>query len=140
MPLHRLYVPPTLYTDTEKAALAEAITKLYSRIPPFYVVVLFIEVPEQNYFVSGKPTKNFVRFVVHHMARQFDGDVQKRNFMDRYEAALEPFTKGKNVDWEVQVADMDPVLWNENGIRPPPPNSEAEDTWKALNRPVPYEL
>lgn len=77
--------------------------------------------------------------------------------MNRYEKALEPFTKGRGIDWEVQVQDVDVspqfalfwsistthahmqrVTWNENGINPPLPNTKAEDEWKSLNRPVPY--
>jgi hypothetical protein len=27
--------------------------------------------------------------------------------MDRYEKAIEPFTKGRGIDWEVQVVDAD---------------------------------
>ena len=30
--------------------------------------------------------------------------------MDRYEKAIEPFTKGRGVDWEVQVEDCDVSL------------------------------
>lgn len=27
--------------------------------------------------------------------------------MDRYEAAIEPFTKGRGIDWEVQIEEVD---------------------------------
>jgi hypothetical protein len=27
--------------------------------------------------------------------------------MDRYEKALEPFTKARGIDWEVQITDAD---------------------------------
>jgi hypothetical protein len=27
--------------------------------------------------------------------------------MDRYEKALEPFTKGRAIDWEIQIEDCD---------------------------------
>ncbi|THV00315.1 hypothetical protein K435DRAFT_657510 [Dendrothele bispora CBS 962.96] len=139
MPLHRLYVPPNLYTPEEKSAIAKAITGVYSGLPTFYVVVVFVDVPKQNYFVGGEQTDRFLRIVVHHVARQFASDERKRNFMDRYEAALEPWTKRKGIDWEIQVAALDHVSWNENGIRPPLGDTEAEKLWKELNRPVPYE-
>jgi len=77
--------------------------------------------------------------------------------MGRYEKALEPFTKGRGIDWEIQVQDCDVslqivpfwsicttvpymqrVTWNENGINPPLPDTEAENEWKVQNRPVPY--
>ncbi|KAJ7586913.1 putative oxalocrotonate tautomerase [Mycena floridula] len=60
MPLHRIYVPPSLYSEAEKGALAGAITKIYSTMPSFYVVVIFIDVPKNNYFVGGQKTDNFV--------------------------------------------------------------------------------
>jgi hypothetical protein len=30
--------------------------------------------------------------------------------MDRYEQALEPFTKGRGIDWEVQIEECDVSL------------------------------
>jgi hypothetical protein len=37
-------------------------------------------------------------------------DIVKRDFMDRYEKALDPFTKGRGIDWEVQVEECDVSL------------------------------
>ncbi|KAJ7587338.1 putative oxalocrotonate tautomerase [Mycena floridula] len=140
MPLHRIYVPPDLYSDDEKAALSEAITRIYKSLPTFYVVVIFIDVPKNNYFVGGKETDSFVRFVVHHVARHFNSDEHKKGFMTMYQAALDPFTKEKGVDWEVQiVGDLDRALWTENGMAPPLSNTEGEELWKKLNKAVPYE-
>lgn len=31
----------------------------------------------------------------------------KRGFMVRYEAALAPWTKGRGIDWEVQITEDD---------------------------------
>ncbi|KIM79868.1 hypothetical protein PILCRDRAFT_823055 [Piloderma croceum F 1598] len=138
MPLHRLYVPPNLYSAEDKAVIAEAITKVYAQLPAFYVVVLFIDIDKENYFVGGKRSERFVRIAVQHIARQFSDDPAKRNFMDRYEQALEPFTKGRGIDWEVQIEECDRILWNENGINPPLPNTEAENEWKMQNRAVPF--
>ena len=124
MPLHRFYVPPGLYTAEDKAKLSEAITAVYASIPRFYVVVVFIEVDKDSYYVGGKPTDNFVRVVIHHLARQFPkyvtisakeirhlqrlrSDQRKKQFMDTYEKAIEPFTKERGVDWEVEISDED---------------------------------
>ena len=71
MPLHRLYVPHALYSAEDKSAIAEAITKVYAAIPAFYVVVLFISVDKEDYYVGGKRDDNFVRISVEHFARQF---------------------------------------------------------------------
>jgi phenylpyruvate tautomerase PptA (4-oxalocrotonate tautomerase family) len=71
MPLHRFYVPPNLYSAEDKAAIAEAITEVYPRLPAFYVVVLFINIDKESYFVGGKRNESFVRIAVQHVARQF---------------------------------------------------------------------
>lgn len=34
-------------------------------------------------------------------------DVDKRIFMDLYEKALGPFTKGRGIDWEIQIEECD---------------------------------
>ncbi|KAJ6526818.1 putative oxalocrotonate tautomerase enzyme-domain-containing protein [Mycena capillaripes] len=109
MPLHRLFVPKGLYTPADKAALAQAITDIYFDLPPFYVVVLFIELEPTNFFVGGKTTQRMLRITVEHVARNFAeaDDTSKRAFMDRYEIALAPFTKARGIDSEVQVVDCD---------------------------------
>ena len=125
MPLHRWFVPPHLYSDDDKAAIAKAITSCYPTLPPFYVVVLFVDIQENSYFVGGEKNNNFVRIGIEHLARHFSewvealclkdwnlliatcSDVAKRVFMNRYEASIEPFTKGRGIDWEVQISECD---------------------------------
>jgi len=68
MPLHRFYIPRNTYSKEDKAALGKAITDIYDFLPTFYVVVLFIEVDKEDYFVGGKAVDNFVRVVVHHVS------------------------------------------------------------------------
>jgi len=68
MPLHRFYIPRNTYSKEDKEALSEAVTAVYNESPKFYVVVLFIEVDKDDYFVGGKAVDNFVRVVVHHIA------------------------------------------------------------------------
>ncbi|KAJ7732647.1 putative oxalocrotonate tautomerase [Mycena metata] len=139
MPLHRFFTPKGLYSREDKAAIAAAVTGVYASLPPFYVVVLFIDIDIDSYFVGGKSTDKFLRIGVEHIARNFSDDKSKRSFMDRYEKALEPFTAGRGIDWEVQITDDDRMLWNENGMPPPPANSEEEKLWKEENRAVPFE-
>ncbi|KAJ7143860.1 putative oxalocrotonate tautomerase [Mycena epipterygia] len=141
MPLHRLFVPKGLYTQEDKEAIGKAITNIYTAppvsLPAFYVVVLFIELEPGNIIVGGEVTERMVRIGVEHIARNFANDAHKRKFMDRYEIALEPFTKRRGIDWEVQVTDDDRLLWNLNGMAPPQPNTEEEQIWRQENRAVP---
>ncbi|KAF7358211.1 Tautomerase-3 domain-containing protein [Mycena venus] len=139
MPLHRIFVPKGFYSSTDKAAWAEAITEVYAFLPPFYVIVLFIELDAGNIFVGGKATKRMVRISVEHVARNFTDDSSKRGFMDRYEKVLEPFTKARGIDWEVQIVDCDRLLLNLNGMALPEENTEEERIWKSENRAVSRE-
>ncbi|KAH7723639.1 hypothetical protein AAVH_08745 [Aphelenchoides avenae] len=142
MPLHRIYHAAGAFTDEQQQGLAQAITDIYVEkvgLPPFYVVVLFVEVAKESFFIGGEPTDKFVRITVQHIARQFENDEQKKGFLDLYEGTIAPFIKERGFDWEVSVELVDRDLWRENGLIPPQPNSEAEKEWKRLNKAVPYE-
>lgn len=69
MPLHRWFVPPGLYSAEDKKAIAAAIRQVYGHLPAFYVVTLFINVDEEDYFVGEDNRSNFVRICVENMAR-----------------------------------------------------------------------
>ncbi|KAK0499544.1 putative oxalocrotonate tautomerase enzyme-domain-containing protein [Armillaria luteobubalina] len=118
MPLHRFYTPIGFYSKEDKAAVVKAVDK-------------------ENFYVGAEATDNFVRLVVHHMAAHFSNEY-KKEFMEKYEKALEPFIKARGADWEIQIAEMDRHLWGMNGINPPPRNSEAETRWIIENRPSEY--
>ncbi|KAJ7438117.1 putative oxalocrotonate tautomerase [Mycena galericulata] len=114
MPLHRFFTPKGLYSPEDKAAIARAVTGIYPQLPPFYVVVLFIEFDWESFFVGGEATNKFLRIAIEHITRNFPDDIDtrtKHQFMDRYEKALEPFTKGRGINWEVQVTDADVGLF-----------------------------
>ncbi|KAF8596003.1 hypothetical protein BDV93DRAFT_514506 [Ceratobasidium sp. AG-I] len=142
MPMHRIYTAQGLYTPAEKHALSKAITAVYQgsavRLPDFYVVVLFIDLPKDSYFIGGEPNDAFVRFNIQHLARHFDKD-QKLGFMKMYEEAIKPFTAHKGLDWEVNLDEADQLTWHENGMSPPAPKSEGEALWIKLNKAVPFE-
>ncbi|KAJ3872219.1 putative oxalocrotonate tautomerase [Lentinula edodes] len=138
MPFHRFYCSANLYSKEEKQAIARSITELYARvpIPRFYVVVNFIEVGQDDCYVGGEPNTKFLRICVQHLARNLQTVEEKRNFMERYEKTLEPYTKDKGIDWEVQISNEDPLFWNLNGICPPPFGSESYQMWVKVNKPV----
>jgi phenylpyruvate tautomerase PptA (4-oxalocrotonate tautomerase family) len=71
MPLWRIYCHPDILSPEEKTGLAKSITTLYTNLglPAFYVNVVFIDVPEQNFLIGGEQTKNMIRFSVEHVAR-----------------------------------------------------------------------
>ena len=69
MPLHVIYTAKGVLAPEDKEAIAESITKVYSQLPPFYVVVTFVE--SDNFFIGGKHNNKFVRIVTQHLARDF---------------------------------------------------------------------
>jgi len=103
MPLHRIYHPLSAFSSTDKAALSERITAIYTDrgLPAFYVVILFIPVESESFYVGGKSTDKFVRVVAQHLARHFPDIETKNKFMEQYENALAPSIKDKGYDWEV---------------------------------------
>ncbi|CUA68947.1 hypothetical protein RSOLAG22IIIB_08200 [Rhizoctonia solani] len=141
MPMHRIYTTPGLYSPTEKKALAEAITKIYQGLglPAFYVVVLFLDLPKDSFYIGGETNDNFVRFNVQHVAKAFPDKESKLGYMKAYEAVLKPFTADKGVDWEVNIDEADPLTWNINGMSPPAFGSEGHKLWVGLNKAVPFE-
>ncbi|CAE6416414.1 unnamed protein product [Rhizoctonia solani] len=141
MPMHRIYTTSGLYSPTEKKAIASAITKVYQAfgLPDFYVLVFFIDLPKDSFYVGGETNENFVRFNVQHIARALPDKETKLQFMEIYEKTLKPFTADKGVDWEVNVDEADPLVWTTNGMSPPAPGTEAEKLWVSLNKVVPFE-
>ncbi|KAI1695877.1 putative oxalocrotonate tautomerase enzyme domain-containing protein [Ditylenchus destructor] len=141
MPLHRFYVPEGLYTEEDKKKLAQRITDHYVAVglPAFYVVVLFIPVKKDSYYVGGKASDKFVRVAIQHGARQFESHEVAKKFIDMYEERLVPFIKDRGLDWEIAIENVDRNLWRLNGLIPPLSNSEAVKEWIRLNKAVPYQ-
>lgn len=114
MPMHRIYTTPGLYLPKEKQELAKAITKIYTSngLPAFYVLVLFIDLPTDSFYVGGEQTsaRGVARFNVQHLARQFPDKKTKLGFMKMYEDALKPFTVDKKLNWEVSIRSDRPRL------------------------------
>ena len=50
-------------------AIAEGITNVYKVLPKFYVVVVFIDVDKDSFYIGGKPNDRFVRINSQHLAR-----------------------------------------------------------------------
>ena len=69
MPLWKIYHPTSAFSAQDKQALSQRITALYSRLPKFYVGVIFQEVPAESFYVGGVPADRFVRIWVDHIAR-----------------------------------------------------------------------
>lgn len=140
MPLWKIYHPVGAFSPEDKQQLSQRITALYSRLPKFYVGVVFQEVAADSFFVGGEPATNFVRIWVDHIARTLPTAEARTWWIGEVDKALAPFIRDRGHDWEFHIDETSFELWSIQGLRPPPPNSEAEKRWIEENRATPYDL
>jgi phenylpyruvate tautomerase PptA (4-oxalocrotonate tautomerase family) len=143
MPYWQIFTPANSFTDQDREQLSKAITSIYVTyvdLPPFYVVVLFNDMPQNSMYVGGTAHNNFVRLFIDHIARQLDTPELRAACMAAIEGALAPFIKDRGFDWEVHIDETPFDLWRTQGLVPPPPYSDIEQLWAAENRAIPYEL
>jgi phenylpyruvate tautomerase PptA (4-oxalocrotonate tautomerase family) len=146
MPHWLVYHPPNAYTDDEsRDALVKEITAFYVNVgmPAFYVVVNFIEVPLNGFYIGAKKRgpedTPFIRFVATHIAHNYpQDDAIIRAAGDTFNKLLTPLLKGKGYDWEFHITESDRRLWKVNEFTPPERRTEGEALWVKENRPVPY--
>ncbi|KIW24092.1 uncharacterized protein PV07_09826 [Cladophialophora immunda] len=148
MPLWRIFSHPSIFTSAQREGISKAITDLYvSRgLPPFYVVVIFVDVDEKGIFVGGESKNNFVRIVVEQIARVMmgpeteEGKARRKAWMDRINDVLKPYIIDRaELEWELHIYETPRDLWRIQGLDPPPPFSEAEKLWAEKNKAIPYE-
>ena len=139
MPLWKIYHPVGAFTPADKQQLSERITALYSRLPKFYVGVVFQEVAEDSFFIGGQPAGNFVRIWVDHIARTLPTPEARTWWIGQCDEALAPFIRDRGLDWEFHIDETSFELWSIQGVRPPTAGSEDEKRWIAENRPTPLQ-
>jgi hypothetical protein len=140
MPLWNIYHPVGAYDADTKKAMSETIVKLYPMLPPFYVGVLFHAKPADTFFISGKPTDDFVRIAVDHIARQFPNQEVAQNWLNQMSKILTPFTEGRGFRWEVHIDETPFNLWRIQGFPAPLPDSEAENKWRVEDKASAYNV
>lgn len=148
MPLWLIFHPPGTFQDDEsKEAFAKDITAWYStnraKLPKFYVVVKFIQLPMNNVYVGGELRKDktpFIRIAIEHIAvHQPNEDAAYKRVTKGIDGILKPHIADKGYDWEFHVDQTERRLWMINGLYPPPVGSAAQELWHRENRAVPWE-
>jgi phenylpyruvate tautomerase PptA (4-oxalocrotonate tautomerase family) len=140
MPLWKIYHPVDAFTPEDKQQISERITSLYSRrLPRFYVGVIFQPVPQDAFYIGGRPVSNFVRIWVDHIARTLPTAELKKWWIGQCDEALAPFVRDRGLDWEFHIDETPFELWSIQGIRPPAADSEDEKRWIRENRPSPLQ-
>jgi phenylpyruvate tautomerase PptA (4-oxalocrotonate tautomerase family) len=143
MPMWIVHAPEGVYSAEDKKKISEAITSIYVEfvdLPKFYVVVRFDEYPTDSMWLGGEPANDFVRFVVDHIARQMDDPAFRELCMTVVCDRLAPFTTARGLRTEIHIDETAMDLWRVNGLKPPPPFSEAEKQWAIDNAPTAYDL
>ena len=140
MPLWKIYHPPGVFSAEDKQALAGRITALYSRLPKFYVGVVYQAVAPEDFYVGGEPATRFVRIWVDHIARTLPNAEARTWWISQCDEALAPYIRDRGLDWEFHIDETSFELWSIQGMRPPLPNSEDEKRWFAENRPSPLTI
>jgi phenylpyruvate tautomerase PptA (4-oxalocrotonate tautomerase family) len=135
MPLWKIYHPVGAFNPQDKQELSERITALYSRLPKFYVGVVFQEVAPDSFYVGGKPVGKFIRIWIDHIARTLPTPELRKWWIGQCDAALAPFVRERGFDWEFHIDETPFELWSIQGIRPPAADSDDEKRWIAENRP-----
>jgi phenylpyruvate tautomerase PptA (4-oxalocrotonate tautomerase family) len=138
MPLWKVYHPENAFSDDDKHAIAERITGLYRDLPPFYVGVVFEPVPRTSFYIGGKPTNDFVRISVDHIARQINDDGIKQKFLAAIGQLLAPYIADRGLRWELHIDETPFSLWSIQGFRPPVPGTPEGEKWRADNKPSAY--
>jgi phenylpyruvate tautomerase PptA (4-oxalocrotonate tautomerase family) len=141
MPLWQVFHPKDTYSAEDKHGLAERITGLFtsSPMPAFYVVVIYIEVGPDDYYVGGeKLKKTFIRFKVDQMANTFANQMLKEWWMRHVQRAVAPYVSERGYDSEIQIDEPGRDMWNINGLAPPPFGSVGELRWIKDNHVSPY--
>ena len=139
MPLWKIYHPEGAYTAEDKKAMSERITRIYRMLPAFYVGVVFQEVPKNSLYVGGEPADDFVRIWVDHIARQFKDEEMKGQFWVAVNKVVKPFISDRGLRWEMHVDETPFSLWTIEGLRPPLPDTPAEQKWRTENKASAYE-
>ena len=143
MPMWIVHAPEGVYSAEDKKDITEMLTQFYVEaveLPKFYVVVRFDEYPRDSMWVGGLPVNDFVRIVVDHVARQMDDPAFRELCMSILCERLAPFTSERDLRMEIHLDETAIDLWRVEGLKPPPPYSEAEKQWARDNAPSPYEL
>jgi len=140
MPLWKIYHPVGAFLAEDKHALSQRITALYSRLPKFYVGVVFQAVEADSFYVGGEPATNFVRIWVDHIARTLPSAEARTWWIGQCNEALQPFIGDRGFDWEFHIDETSFELWSIQGIRPPMGGTEDEKRWIAENKPSPLTV
>jgi phenylpyruvate tautomerase PptA (4-oxalocrotonate tautomerase family) len=137
MPLWHIYAPADKYTAADKRAFAVRVAELYvdvTKMPKFYVNVIFHDLDADSFYIGGEPRSNFVRISIDHIARKVSAE-HRQWWMRQVDQAIAPWVADRGLDWEIHIDETPRDLWTVQGFVPPQTGSEDEMRWCDENRP-----
>jgi phenylpyruvate tautomerase PptA (4-oxalocrotonate tautomerase family) len=139
MPLWTFTCYKDLLSEEEKISLARDVTALYSAVPlpKFYVNVQFNEKDKTGMLVGGEFKRNWVSLSIVHIARTFNTETDRADFLKRIDEILSRL-RDKDIHYEYYIIDTLRQQWKIDGMYPPPSDSLAEKQWAAQNYPSPH--
>lgn len=139
MPLWKIYHPEDAYSSQDKQEIAERITQMYqSFLPRFYVNVFFHALAKDNFYIGAEPCDDFIRISIDHIARSLKDAEAQKQFLMGCTQVLQPYIAERGYRWELHVNETPFDLWMINGLKPPLPNTDTEQKWRAENKPSAY--
>lgn len=137
MPLWHINHPKGTITSDEKRELSGQITGLYSRLPKFYVNVVFHEFAAEDFFVGGEPSDKHVTISIDQFARTIPEPERRHEWMEVINQRLAPYFKDRGLHCEIVIDETPFDLWTIDAYLPPAAGSADERRWAAENRPSP---
>ncbi|EXL66430.1 hypothetical protein FOPG_17391 [Fusarium oxysporum f. sp. conglutinans race 2 54008] len=117
-------------------------------LPPFFVIVLFIPLPDDYVYVGGRsderanadPTQPaMIRIAIDHIARTIESPEMAMKFFEIVDKIFKTHILDKGYELEYHLIESPREFMKMNGMYLPPNDSEAEAVWVKENRTSPYE-
>lgn len=131
MPTYTVSAIDGRLTDTQKASLASALTDIHCRLtgaPKYFVQVIFVDVPANNYFVAGKRLEHDNIFV-HGQIRGGRPLTTKHQIIEEIMVAVAEIAITDSAAVQVYIIDVPAEQVAEWGRILPRPGEEA--SWDA---------
>lgn len=123
------------FTAQEKLQIAGGMTQIYRSIglPAFYCHAQFFELQPDSIFAGGESPKGLTVITIYHIARRFENEEQREQFLKAFDSVVWPVLKPKGIEWESFITEAERDLWRINGLIPPETGSDMEKKWFEAN-------
>lgn len=128
MPTYQITAVVNRLSKTQKCDLAASITKIHCQVtgaPAYFAQVIFNDVPENNYFIAGKPVTEDIVYIHGQIRAGRDLQAKQKIIMEILEVTAE-ITHVDKSNIQVYIIDVPAKQIAEWGKILPNPDEEAE--------------